>query len=83
MELGFKLLAGQTPIVPVIIGDEALVCQFFNELLHEGIYTNPVLPPAVTHGLIRISCMATHTDKQVEQLFDTMHKVGKRLGVIQ
>jgi 8-amino-7-oxononanoate synthase len=83
MELGFKLLTGPTPIIPVIIGDEALVCQFFNELMNEGIYTNPVLPPAVTHGLIRISCMATHTDKQVEQLFDTMHKVGKRLGVIQ
>jgi 8-amino-7-oxononanoate synthase len=80
--LGFKLLDGNTPIIPVIIGDEALVCQFFLELLREGIYTNPVLPPAVAHGLIRISCMATHTDEQAERLFESMHRIGQKLGVI-
>jgi 8-amino-7-oxononanoate synthase len=80
--LGFKLLEGNTPIIPVIIGDEALVCQFFLELLGDGIYTNPVLPPAVAHGLIRISCMATHTDEQAERLFEAMHRIGRKLGVI-
>ncbi|MEW6130768.1 MAG: aminotransferase class I/II-fold pyridoxal phosphate-dependent enzyme [Acidobacteriota bacterium] len=82
--LGFKLLEGNTPIIPVVLGDESLVCRFFLDLLNEeNIYTNPVLPPAVTHGLIRISCMATHTDEQAEQLFAAMHRVGKKLGVIQ
>lgn len=81
--LGFKLLEGNTPIIPVVIGDEALVCRFFLELLEEGIYTNPVLPPAVAHGLIRISCMATHRDEQAERLFEAMNRVGKKLGVIQ
>lgn len=80
--LGFQLLEGNTPIIPVVIGDEALVCQFFFELLEEGIYTNPVLPPAVTHGLIRISCMATHKEEQAQRLFDAMQRVGKKLGVI-
>jgi 8-amino-7-oxononanoate synthase len=80
--LGFQLLEGNTPIIPVIIGDEALVCQFFLELLSDGIYTNPVLPPAVAHGLIRISCMATHTDEQAERLFAAMQKIGRKLGVI-
>jgi 8-amino-7-oxononanoate synthase len=80
--LGFKLLAGNTPIIPVIIGDEVLVCQFFLELLSDGIYTNPVLPPAVSQGLIRISCMATHTDEQAERLFESMHRIGQKLRVI-
>jgi 8-amino-7-oxononanoate synthase len=82
--LGFNLLEGNTPIIPVVLGDEALVCRFFLALLNEeNIYTNPVLPPAVTHGLIRISCMATHTDEQAEKLCVAMSKVGKQLGVIQ
>jgi 8-amino-7-oxononanoate synthase len=80
--LGFKLLEGNTPIIPVIIGDEVLVCRFFLELLSDGIYTNPVLPPAVSQGLIRISCMATHTDEQAERLFESMHGIGQKLGVI-
>jgi 8-amino-7-oxononanoate synthase len=79
---GFRLIEGNTPIIPVVIGDEAMVCQFFLELLGDGIYTNPVLPPAVAHGLIRISCMATHTDEQAERLFESMHRIGKKLGII-
>jgi 8-amino-7-oxononanoate synthase len=82
--MGFKLLEGNTPIIPVVLGDEALVCRFFLALLNEeSIYTNPVLPPAVAHGLIRISCMATHTDAQAEKLCAAMNRVGKQLGVIQ
>jgi len=81
--LGFKLLQGVTPIVPVVVDDEVLVCKFFWELMSEGIYTNPVLAPAVSHSLLRISCMATHTDEQAERLLESMHRVGKKLGIIK
>jgi len=81
--LGFKLLQGVTPIVPVVVDDEVLVCKFFWELMSEGIYTNPVLAPAVSHTLLRISCMATHTDEQAERLLESMHRVGKKLEIIQ
>lgn len=80
--LGFKLLDGITPIIPVVVDDEALVCRFFWELMSEGIYTNPVLAPAVSHSLVRISCMATHTDEHAERLLDGMHRIGKRLELI-
>ncbi|HEY6331025.1 MAG TPA: aminotransferase class I/II-fold pyridoxal phosphate-dependent enzyme [Blastocatellia bacterium] len=80
--LGFRLLKGVTPIVPVVVDDEELVCRFYWELLQQGIYTNPVLAPAVTHSLIRISCMATHTDGHVDRLLDVMHSTGKRLGLL-
>lgn len=80
--LGFKLLDGITPIIPVVVDDEVLVCRFFSELLGEGIYTNPVVAPAVSHSLVRISCMATHTDEQAERLLEAMYRVGKRLELI-
>lgn len=80
--LGFRLLNGATPIVPVVVDDEVLVCRFFWELMNDGIYTNPVLAPAVSHSLVRISCMATHTDVHVERLLDSMYRIGKRLELI-
>ena len=81
--LGFKLLDGISPVIPVVVDDEVLVCKFFWELMSEGIYTNPVLVPAVSHSLVRISCMATHSDEQTERLLESMHRVGKKLEIIQ
>jgi 8-amino-7-oxononanoate synthase len=80
--LGFRLLEGVTPIIPVVVNDEALVCRFFWELMGEGIYTNPVLAPAVSHSLVRISCMATHTDEHAERLLESMHRIGRKLELI-
>jgi 8-amino-7-oxononanoate synthase len=80
--LGFRILDGITPIIPVVVDDEILVCRFFWELLSEGIYTNPVLAPAVSHSLLRISCMATHTEEHSERLLESMYRIGKRLELI-
>jgi 8-amino-7-oxononanoate synthase len=82
VRLGFKLLHGITPIIPVVVDDEVLVCKFFWELMSEGIYTNPVLAPAVSHSLVRISCMATHTDEHAARLVEAMERIGKRLDLI-
>jgi 8-amino-7-oxononanoate synthase len=82
VRLGFKLLEGFTPVIPVVVDDEVLVCEFFWELMSEGIYTNPVLAPAVSHSLVRISCMATHTDEHAERLLESMDRIGKKLGLI-
>ena len=84
--LGFRLIEantgfdGITPVIPVVVDDEVLVCKFFWELMSEGIYTNPVLAPAVAHSLLRISCMATHTDEHAERLLEAMHRIGKKTG---
>jgi 8-amino-7-oxononanoate synthase len=83
VRLGFKLLEGFTPVIPVVVDDEVLVCKFFWELMSEGIYTNPVLAPAVSHSLVRISCMATHTDEHAERLLESMYRIGKKLELIQ
>jgi 8-amino-7-oxononanoate synthase len=80
--LGFRLLDGVTPVIPVVIDDEVLVCKFFWELMSDGIYTNAVLAPAVSHSLVRISCMATHTEEHIERLLESMYRIGKRLELI-
>lgn len=83
-ELGFNIGASETPIIPIIIGDDDRTLSFWKALFDAGVYTNPVLSPAVPPGLqlLRTSYMATHTDEQLEKVLATFEKVGKALGVI-
>ncbi len=82
--LGFDVGESQTPIVPVIIGDDMTTFQFWKMLFEGGVYTNPVISPAVPEGqaLLRTSYMATHTDEQLQSVLETFAKVGRTLGVI-
>ncbi len=74
----------QTPIIPIIIGDDDRTLVFWKALFDAGVYTNPVLSPGVPQGLqlLRTSKMATHTDAQLEKVLSTFKSVGTRLGVI-
>jgi 8-amino-7-oxononanoate synthase len=78
---GFSVLDGITPIVPVVIQEEEDLCHLCKSLLEEGIYINPVLRPAASHNLLRISCTAAHTDAHVDRLVTTIERVAKRLGI--
>jgi len=78
---GFRVLEGETAIVPVVIQNEIDLCRLCKALLAEGIYINPVLRPAASQNLLRISCTAAHTDKHVERLVDTLDRVAKLLGI--
>jgi len=82
--LGFNIGATQTPIIPIIIGDDQRTLLFWKALFDAGVYTNPVLSPGVPPGLqlLRTSYMATHTDEQLERVLATVERVGKELGVI-
>jgi len=80
-ERGFSVLDGITPIVPVVIQNEEDLCHLCKSLLEEGIYINPVLRPAASHNLLRISCTAAHTDAHVDRLVNTLERVAKRLGI--
>ncbi|MDH7485786.1 MAG: aminotransferase class I/II-fold pyridoxal phosphate-dependent enzyme [Anaerolineae bacterium] len=83
-ELGFDTGASQTPIIPVIIGEDMAMLQFWKALFDAGIYVNAVLPPAVPPGkaLLRTSYMATHTDEQLDCILAAFEKVGNELGII-
>ncbi len=83
-ELGFNIGASQTPIIPIIIGDDMKTLRFWKALFDAGVYTNPVLSPAVPPGLqlLRTSYIASHTNEQLEKVLATFKFVGKELGVI-
>ena len=83
-ELGFDIGATQTPIIPIIVGDDEKCFRFWKELYENGVYANPVIAPAVPegHALLRTSYMATHTRAQLTRALDIFEKAGKKLGVI-
>ncbi|MDA8426037.1 MAG: aminotransferase class I/II-fold pyridoxal phosphate-dependent enzyme [Treponema sp.] len=83
-ELGFDIGATQTPIIPVIVGDDEACFRLWKELFDNGLYANPVISPAVPQGmaLLRTSYMATHTREQLTRALDIFEKAGKKLGVI-
>jgi 8-amino-7-oxononanoate synthase len=83
-ELGFNTGASETPVIPIILGGLELVFTFWKRLFEEGIYVNPIVPPAVPPGmgLLRTSYMATHTDTMLDTVLQKFEKVGKELGVI-
>ena len=82
--IGFNTGVSETPIIPVIIGDDMKTFIFWKELFDEGVYSNPVVSPAVPpkSSRLRTSYIATHTDEQLDFVLDKFEKVGKKLGVI-
>ncbi len=82
--LGFNVGNSQTPIVPVIFGEDMTTFKAWRMLFDAGVYTNPVISPAVPEGqaLLRTSYMATHTDDHLAFVLEAFGKVGKELGVI-
>ena len=83
-DIGYNIGPTQTPIVPVVIGDEAALFRFWKALFRGGLFTNPVTHPAVPRGadLIRTSFMATHTDEQLTRVLEIFENVGKSMGLV-
>jgi len=83
-ELGFDVGASETPIIPVIIGDDTRTFMAWKALYEAGVYTNPVISPAVPPelALLRTSYMATHTDEQLDRVLATFAEVGRELGLV-
>ncbi|MDH3639682.1 MAG: aminotransferase class I/II-fold pyridoxal phosphate-dependent enzyme, partial [Gammaproteobacteria bacterium] len=83
-ELGFDLGPSETPIIPVMVGDEERVLVMWRRLFDEGVFASPVLYPAVPPGmaLIRTSCMATHTTDHLDKVLDVFARVGREMQII-
>jgi 8-amino-7-oxononanoate synthase len=82
--MGFDIGPSQTPIVPVLIGTLEKTFGFWRKLFDAGVFTNPVVPPAVppSECRLRTSLMATHTPEQIDFTLETFGKLGKEMGVI-
>jgi glycine C-acetyltransferase len=82
--LGFDTGPTQSAIIPIKIGDASLTAQMAAMLMKAGIYTNPIIYPAVSkkNARIRTSVMATHTKEQLDQALNAFEDAGKKLGII-
>jgi len=82
--LGFDIGHSETPITPVIIGDENLTQKFSKRLNEEGVYAKSIVFPTVPLGTGRVRNMPTaeHTKEMLMEAVRIYEKVGKELGVI-
>ena len=82
---GFKLLPGEHPIIPVMIGDAALAARFADKLLGEGVYVIGFSFPVVPRGeaRIRTQMSAGLSDAQLERALAAFIKVGKELELVK
>ena len=82
--LGFEIGATSTPIIPIYIRDTEKTFLVTKMLWDEGIFINPVVPPACSpqDTLIRFSLMATHTKEQVDRALEGMTRVFRMLGLL-
>ena len=84
-KLGFNIGNTQTPIIPIIIGDDMKTFAFWRALFVKGVFVNPVISPAVPPGmsLLRTSYMATHSEAELDEVLHLFEQIGKQLGVIE
>ncbi|MEE8193797.1 MAG: glycine C-acetyltransferase [Gemmatimonadales bacterium] len=82
--LGFKPLQGETPIIPVILGETAKAIQMSNLLLDEGVFVTGFGYPVVPKGQARVRCQvsAGHSRDDLDEALRAFSKVGKKLGLI-
>jgi len=82
--LGFDTGDSDSPVIPIMIGDELATFTMAKRLQEEGVFANPVVPPAVppSQAMIRTSYMATHTRDHLDQALTALAKIGRELDVI-
>lgn len=82
--MGYDIGKSNTPVIPLHVGDMMNAFKMWKQLDDEGVFINPVVPPAVPPNdtLIRTSFMATHTRAQLTEALEKFEKVGKNVGVI-
>ena len=82
--MGFNTLNSRTPIIPLLIGDDATAFAMTQKLCEEGVFVTPVVRPAVPEGcsLIRTSYMASHTREDLDYALEHLEKIGREFGVL-
>ena len=83
-QLGFNTLASETPIIPVLIGENEPTFTVCKRLFEKGVFVNCAVSPAVAPGssLLRSSVMASHDRAGLDKALDNFKEVGKEFGLI-
>ncbi|MGM0835489.1 MAG: glycine C-acetyltransferase [Bacillota bacterium] len=84
VKLGFDTGNSQTPVTPVIVGEEALCHKFSDKLLEYGVFAQGIAFPTVAKGIARVRTIVTaqHSEEELQQALDIFEKAGKELGII-
>ena len=74
---GLRIIESETPIIPIYTYEMENTLTSAKRLYDAGVYVNPVLPPAAAPGecLLRVSCMATHTEALLDEAMDIIAEV--------
>ena len=80
---GFNVLNTETPIIPLIVGDQTIITYIAKEAYENGVFINPIFPPVVPPNLtrFRISVMASHTREDMDKLVDVIIKLFEKYNV--
>lgn len=83
-ELGYNTGESVTPIIPLIVGDSMMAFQIWRMLFDRGVFTTPIVSPAVpeNRALIRVSVMATFSQRHIDKALEVFGEVGRILGII-
>jgi predicted pyridoxal phosphate-dependent acyltransferase len=79
-DLGHLIPEGETPIIPLVLGDPSVTMEMAQRLLDEGVYVQGIRPPTVPDGTsrLRITLMATHTKEQLDFSLKAFEKIGRQ-----
>ena len=82
--LGFDLGPTQTPITPIMVGDERAAMAFSDQLFEEGVFAQGIAYPTVPRGKARVRTIVTaeHTQQDLEKALEALARTGRRLGLI-
>lgn len=80
---GFNIMNTETPIIPLVVGDQAILTQLAKDAFDSGFIINPIFPPAVPANLtrFRISVMASHTQKDMDMLVELIIKLFEKYDI--
>ncbi len=83
--LGYDVSQTRSPIIPISVGGDVETFRFWKALHEAGIFTNPVVSPAVPpgEGLIRTSYMATHHAEELDRVVDAFARIGRASGLVR
>ena len=81
-EIGYTIGETESPIVPILTGDEERTVALWDRLLASGLYVNVILPPGCPKDdcVLRASCSAAHTSEQIQRALDAFARAGAELG---
>lgn len=84
VQMGFDIGHSQTPITPIIIGDEVKTMAFSKQLLDNGVYVSGIIFPTVQKGKgrIRVMVSALHTKDILDQALDIIEKTARQMNVL-